>query len=173
MSKYFLIVLCLVTFPFPSQSNWSSTPIDNFINHNFRKMTFREPFYLIPYELKIGLFSYGGPNYFQNAIQGSFDLDSNPIILDNQDINNSFVSSIDSRTGYFIEVDIMKYNFLEKLYHQNLIDFHIGTGLRYSNILSNPLAPIYINDINNNESYRFRPSIIDGFLNLSFIRFNL
>ncbi len=132
-------------------------------------MTFREPFYLIPYELKIGLFSYGGPNYFQNAIQGSFDLDSNPIILDNQDINNSFVSSIDSRTGYFIEVDIMKYNFLEKLYHQNLIDFHIGTGLRYSNILSNPLAPIYINDINNNESYRFRPSIIDGFLNLSFI----
>ena len=168
MSKYFLIVLFLITFSFPAQSNWSSTPIDNFINHNFRKMTFREPFYLIPYEFKMGLFSYGGPNYIQSAITGNFDLDSNPIILDNQDINNLFISSIDSRTGYFIEVDILKYNFLEKLYHQNLIDFHIGTGLRYSNILSNPVAPIYINNINNNESYRFRPSIIDGFVNLSF-----
>ena len=168
MSKYFLIVLFLITYSLPAQSNWSSTPIDNFINHNFRKMTFREPFYLIPYELKMGLFSYGGPNYIKNAITGNFDLDSNPIILDNQDINNLFISSIDSRTGYFIEVDIMKYNFLEKLYHQNLIDFHIGTGLRYSNILSNPVAPIYVNNTNNNESYRFRPSIIDGFINLSF-----
>jgi len=169
MNKYFLIVLALINYSFPSESNWASTPIDNFINHNFRKMTFREPFYLIPYDLKIGLFSYGGPDYFQNAIKGNFDLNSNPIILDNQDINDSFIASIDSRTGYFIEVDIMKYNLLEKFYHQNLIDFHIGSGLRYSNILSNPVAPIYINNTNNNESYRFRPTIIDGFLNLSFI----
>ncbi len=168
MSKYFLIVLFLIAYALPVQGNWSSTPIDNFINHNFKKMTFREPFYLIPYELKMGLFSYGGSNYIQSAITGNFDLESNPIILDNQDINNLFISSINSRTGYFIEVDIMKYNFLEKFYHQNLIDFHIGTGFRYSNLLSNPVAPIYINNINNNESYRFKPSIIDGFLNLSF-----
>ena len=167
MSKYFLIVLVLINYSFPLQRNWSSTPVDYFINHNFRQMTFREPFYLIPYDLKIGLFSYGGPGYFNNIIKGSFDLDSNPIILDNQDINDSFISSIDSRLGYFIELDIMKYNLLEKFYHQNLIDFHIGSGFRYSNILSNPVGPIYIS--NNNENYRFRPTIIDGFINLSFI----
>ena len=166
MSKYFLIVLVLINYSFPLQSDWSSTPIDNFINHNFRKMTFREPFYLIPYDLKIGLFTYGGPNYFENAIKGDFNLNSNPIILDEQDINNSFIASIDSRTGYFIEVDIMKYNLLEKFYHQNFIDSHIGFGIKYSNLLSNPVGPIYIN---NNESYRFRPTIIDGFLNLSFV----
>jgi tetratricopeptide (TPR) repeat protein len=166
MSKYFLIVLVLINYSFSSESNWSSTPIDKFINHNFRKMTFREPFLLIPYDLKIGMFSYGGPNYFKNAIKGNFDLNSNPIKLDNQDINNSFISSSDLRTGFFIEVDIMKYNILEKLYHQNLIDFHIGAGARYSNILSNPVAPIYTND---NQSYRFRPTIFDGFFNLSFV----
>ncbi len=167
MSKYFLIVLVLINYSFPLQRNWSSTPVDYFINHNFRQMTFREPFYLIPYDLKIGLFSYGGPGYFNNIIKGSFDLDTNPIILDNQDINDSFISSIDSRLGYFIELDIMKYNLLERFYHQNLIDFHIGSGLRYSNILSNPVGPIYIS--NNNSNYRFRPTIIDGFINLSFI----
>ena len=167
MSKYFLIVLVLINYSFPLQRNWSSTPVDHFINYNFRQMTFREPFYLIPYDFKVGLFSYGGPGYVNNVIKGSFDLDSNPIILDNQDVNNSFISSIDSRLGYFIELDIMKYNFLEKFYHQNLIDFHIGSGFRYSNILSNPVAPIYMS--NNNENYRFRPTIIDGFINLSFI----
>ena len=38
----------------------------------------------------------------------------------------------------------MKYNLLEKLYHQNLIDIHIGGGFECSNILSNPNGPIYI-----------------------------
>ena len=167
--KYILISLVLINFSFSLRNNWSSTPIDNFINHNFKKMIFREPLYLIPYDLKIGFFSYGGANYFQNAIKGNFSLDSNPIILDNQDINNSFIYSINSRNGFFIELDVMKYNLLEKFYHQNLIDFHIGTGFRYSNLLSNPAAPIYITNTNSNKNYRFRPSIIDGFLNLSSI----
>ena len=63
----------------------------------------------------------------------------------------------------------MKYNLLEKLYHQNLIDIHIGGGFRYSNILSNPNGPIYIENTTTSESYRFRPTIYDGFINLSFI----
>ena len=169
MNKYFLILLVSFNYLLSFQNQWSSTPIDEFINHNFRKMTYREPFYLIPYEVKIGLFSYGGSNYFNNFFSGNLDLQSNPIILDNQDINNDFISSIDQRTGYFIEVDIMKYNLLEKLYHQNLIDIHIGGGFRYSNILSNPKGPIYIENTTTSESYRFRPTIYDGFLNLSLI----
>ena len=64
--------------------------------------------------------------YFENVMNGNFNLDSNPIILDNQDINNDFISSPKVRNGYFIELDIMKYNLLEKIYHQNLSDFHIG-----------------------------------------------
>ena len=169
MKKYFLIVLMSISLYFGFQDNWSSTPIDDFINHNFRKMTFREPFYLIPYEVKIGMFSYGGPDYFSNIFKGNFDLVTNPIILDNKDINDNFISTKDNRNGYFIEVDIMKYNFLERLYHQNLIDFHIGGGFRYSNILSNPKGPIYIENTNTSNSYRFRPTFYDGFLNLSLI----
>ena len=169
MNKYFLIVLVIFNVLISSEDNWSTTPIDEFINQNFRKMTYREPFYLIPYEVKIGLFSYGGPNYFSNIFSGNFDLQSNPLLLDNQDINNDFISSVNERAGYFIEVDIMKYNLLEKLYHQNLIDFQIGTGFRYSNILSNPAGPIYIENTNTSENYRFRPTIYDTFLNLSLI----
>ena len=169
MNKYILILLVLWNFSFAYRNEWSTTPIDNFINNYFKRMTFREPLYLIPYDLKFGFFNYGGKDYFKNAIKGNFDLDSNPIILDNKDIDNLFISSINSRTGFFIELDIMKYNLLERLYHQNLIDLHIGTGVRYSNILSNPIAPIYIQNTNNNTNYRFRPSIIDGFINLSSI----
>ena len=83
MNKYFLIVLVIFNVLISSEDNWSTTPIDEFINQNFRKMTYREPFYLIPYEVKIGLFSYGGPNYFSNIFSGNFDLQSNPLLLDN------------------------------------------------------------------------------------------
>jgi len=167
MRRYILIILILTNLSFCLRKDWSTTPIENFINNNFRQMIFREPLYLIPYDLKVGIFSYGGPGYFENVIKGDFSLSSNPILLDNQEIDNSFVLPSSVRNGFFMELDIMKYNLLDKFYNQNLIDIHIGTGLRYSSILSNPEAPIYINGTNNNESYRFRPSIIDGFFNLS------
>ena len=169
MNRYILIIVCLLNFSLGSRITWSSTSIDKFINHNFNQMIFREPVYLIPYDLKIGFFNYGGSGYFENVMNGNFNLDSNPIILDNQDINNDFISSPESRNGYFIELDIMKYNLLEKIYHQNLSDFHIGFGLRYSNMLSNPKAPIYFdeNDNRNDKGYRFRPLILDGFFNIS------
>ena len=163
MLKHFLIFLTLFCFLRSERQEWSSTPIDNFFNSNFNQMIFREPIYLIPYELKIGLFNYGGNGYFANVLKGNFELVDNPVLLDNQDINNNFISSVSSRNGFFIELDIFKYNFLEKFFHQNLYDFHIGTGLRYSSMLSNPIAPIYPN----NSSYRFKPSIYETFTNLS------
>ena len=159
----------MCNFSLASREDWSTTPIDRFFNKQFNQMIFREPLYLIPYDLKIGLLNYGGPGYFNNVIKGDFSLDSNPIILDNEDIGNDFISSIQSRNGFFIELDIMKYNLLERLYHQNLADIHIGGGFRYSSMLSNPEAPIYFDDSDNrkNKGYRFRPLIIDGFFNIS------
>ena len=167
MHRYFFIFLLLISFLFPLRKEWSSTPIDYFIDNNFNKMTFRSPIYLVPYDLKIGFFNYGGPGYFKEAITGNYSLDSSPIILDNQDINDNFISSTSSRNGLFIELDIMKYNLLERFFHQNLIDCHIGTGFRFSQMLSNPKAPLY-GDMQN-KGYRFRPRIYDGFINTSFV----
>ena len=113
MYRYFLIVSLLINFLFCTRQDWSSTPIDYFFNTNFNKMIFRNPIYLIPYDLKIGIFNYGGPGYYNQVMQGRFDLDSNPILLDNEDINNNFISSASSRNGVLIELDIMKYNLLE------------------------------------------------------------
>ena len=56
MNKYFLILLVSFNYLLSFQDQWSSTPIDKFINNNFRKMTYREPFYLIPYEVKMGYY---------------------------------------------------------------------------------------------------------------------
>ena len=167
MHRYFFIFLLLISFLFPLRKEWSSTPIDYFVDNNFNKMTFRSPIYLVPYDLKIGFFNYGGPGYFKEAITGNYSLDSSPIILDNQDINDNFISSTSSRNGLFIELDIMKYNLLERFFHQNLIDCHIGTGFRFSQMLSNPKAPLY-GDMQN-KGYRFRPRIYDGFINTSFV----
>ncbi|MDC0145445.1 hypothetical protein OAI93_02480 [bacterium] len=163
MHRYFLIVLLLFSFIIPIRREWSSTPIDSFFDSNFNKMIFRKPIYLIPYDLKVGFLNYGGPGYFNQAIQGNYDLNSNPILLDNQDINNDFISSPSSRNGLFIELDIMKYNLLERFFHQNLIDCHIGTGFRLSKMLSNPKGPIYGDA--QNKGYRFRPTIYDSFIN--------
>ena len=165
MHRYFLILLLLFNFLTPNRKEWSSTPIDYFFNNHFNQMIFRKPIYLIPYDLKIGFLNYGGPGYFQEVINGNYSLVENPIILDNQDINNEFIYSISSRNGLFIELDIMKYNFLENLIDQNLIDWSIGTGFRVSKMLSNPKAPIY-GDFQG-QGYRFRPTIYDGFLNTS------
>ena len=147
MHRYFFIFLLLISFLFPLRKEWSSTPIDYFVDNNFNKMTFRSPIYLVPYDLKIGFFNYGGPGYFKEAITGNYSLDSSPIILDNQDINDNFISSTSSRNGLFIELDIMKYNLLDRFFHQNLIDCHIGSGFRFSQMLSNPAAPSYMSSL--------------------------
>ena len=91
MYRYFLIFLLLILFLFSTRNQWSSTPIDHFFNTNFNKMIFRNPIYLIPYDLKFGLFTYGGNDYFKNVFSGNFDLDSNPIILDNNEqLNDNY-----------------------------------------------------------------------------------
>ena len=79
MYRYFLIISLLINFLFSNRQDWSSTPIDHFFNANFNKMIFRNPIYLIPYDLKVGFFNYGGPGYYNQVRRGSFDLDSNPI----------------------------------------------------------------------------------------------
>ena len=60
-----------MNFLIPERREWSSTPIDQFLNNNFNKMIFRNPIYLIPYDLKIGFSNYGGPGYFNQALSGS------------------------------------------------------------------------------------------------------
>ena len=167
MYRYFLTFLVLISLLISNRRDWSSTPIDRYFNSNFNQMLFRSPIYLIPYDLKIGFLNYGGPGYFKAALNGNYDLVSNPIILDNEDINDNFLSSSSYRNAVFIELDIMKYNLLEKLFHQNLFDFHIGAGFRFTKMLSNLEAPIY-GDFSNKD-YRFKPSIYDGFINNSFV----
>ena len=171
MYRYFLIISLLINFLFSNRQDWSSTPIDHFFNANFNKMIFRNPIYLIPYDLKVGFFNYGGPGYYNQVMRGSFDLDLNPFFLDNEDINNNYINSPSSRNGVLIELDVMKYNLLETFLHQNLIDFHIGSGFRFSKMLSNPESNIYfdLDDSRRNDGYRFRPSIYDGFINGSLI----
>ena len=57
MNRYILIIVYLLNFSLGSIISWSSTPIDKFINHNFNKMIFREPVYLIPYDYTIDVIS--------------------------------------------------------------------------------------------------------------------
>ena len=166
MYKKFLIFLICLSFLISNRNDWSTSPIDNFINNKFNQMIYKNPIYLIPYDLKIGFSTFGGSNYFNNFMKGIPGPGSNPIILDNQDVNNDFILSSSERSIFFIELDILKYNFFERIYHQNIIDIHMGTGLRYSKMLSNPKAPIYGNF--ENKGYRFRPTIYDGFISTTF-----
>ena len=165
MYKLFLIVSIFIAIIFPERNVWSSSPIEKFYNENFNKMIFKDPIYLIPYDIKIGILSYGGPGYIKSFLSGNQNIENNPIIMDNLDINDQFILESSNRNMFFLELDILKYNFAERIYHQNLLDFHLGTGFRFSKSLSNPVAPIY--GENENKGFRFRPTIYDGFLSTS------
>ena len=99
----FLIFLFCIRFLISNRNDWSTSPIDNFINNNFNQMIYKNPIYLIPYDLKIGFSTYGGSNYFKNLVKGISNPESNPVILDNQDVNNDFILSSSERSIFFIE----------------------------------------------------------------------
>ena len=46
------------------ESNWATTRFETFWKKTFKQMTFREPIYFLPYDIRLGYYEYGGLNYF-------------------------------------------------------------------------------------------------------------
>ena len=136
---YFVWIISLV---FSQQDIWYTTSSTAW-NSIIHQMKFRQPVTFTPFEVKMGYLNYGGNNYW-----ASFPYNSNsilisdfPILLDSTQYNFEIINSIKSRSGLYIEADVLKTNFPNFIFHQNYIDLQFGLGLQYIDFSSNPSLP--------------------------------
>ena len=116
------------------ESNWATTRFETFWKKTFKQMTFREPIYFLPYDIRLGYYEYGGLNYFSeldNFLSENDNLVSNP--YNSIDIDFPDISSKKYRKMVTLELDFLRYNFFKDF--QNNIDAQIGFGYKlYKNI---------------------------------------
>lgn len=148
-----------------AQESWNTNLIDYTWNKVANSMMYREPIIFTPFELRGGYFHYGGPDYSSLSFKGG-ELGEHPVILDSSHVSYNGLSSSNHRNGVFVELDLVKTNFLLYLIPQNIIDVQFGLGYRMSTTLSRPDLPLDIvyENPNLNESlyeYKFSPKIYD------------
>lgn len=133
MKKIFLIFL-FFSFSFLEESNWATTRFEAFWKRNFKQMSFREPIYFLPYDIRLGYYEYGGSGYFNeldNFLSNNDNLESNP--YNTTDFNFPDISNKKFRKMMALEIDFLRYNFFKDV--QNMIDIQLGLGYRlYKNI---------------------------------------
>ena len=133
MKKIFLVFL-FFSLPHFEETNWATTRFENFWKRTFKQMTFREPINFLPYDIRIGYYEYGGPDYFNELNSFLFDDDN----LESSPYNTSdltFPSLVDKKFRKMIalEIDFLRYNFFSD--KQNIIDVQFGLGYRlYKNL---------------------------------------
>lgn len=133
MKKIFLIFLFLSWSHF-EETNWATTRFEAFWKNTFKQMTFREPIDFLPYDVRIGYYEYGGPDYFNeldNFLSDSDNLESSP--YNTSDLNFPDIVNKKFRKMIALEIDFLRYNFFKD--RQNIIDIQFGFGYRlYKNI---------------------------------------
>ena len=133
MKKIFLVFL-FFSLPHFEETNWATTRFEAFWKNTFKQMTFREPINFLPYDIRIGYYEYGGPDYFNelNSFLSDHDnLESSP--YNTNDL--TFPDLVDKKFRKMIalEIDFLRYNFFSD--KQNIIDVQFGLGYRlYKNI---------------------------------------
>ena len=132
MKKIFLVFL-FFSLPHFEETNWATTRFEAFWKNTFKQMTFREPINFLPYDIRIGYYEYGGPDYFNelNSFLSDDNLESSP--YNTNDL--TFPDLVDKKFRKMIalEIDFLRYNFFSD--KQNIIDVQFGLGYRlYKNI---------------------------------------
>ena len=72
MLKKGLYIVLLINFVFPDAETWYTNPLDYVFSRTSNRMTFREPISFTPFDIKIGMFNYGGSDYWSQGF-GSND----------------------------------------------------------------------------------------------------
>ncbi|MBC8213598.1 MAG: hypothetical protein ISR90_01855 [Candidatus Marinimicrobia bacterium] len=130
------IILCLVvglSFLSAKEQDWNTTSFEKYWNKFMHPMTFRDPVWLTPFQLRVGPFYYGGPEYWQSFsladINGSIQTnDDSAILMDSTETSLPSILSFERRTGVHFEIDIARVNYPLILFHQNIFDIQIGLG---------------------------------------------
>ena len=163
-------ILVLINLIFSESRTWYTNPIDYIFGRTSSRMTFRDPLEASPFDFKIGIYTYGGKDYW-NQNWGGADMQTSPIILDSLNYEYSGLSDIKSRTLYALEIDFLKYNLPNYVYKQNYIDIQFGLGYKIMGLFEKPgiSLPNYFQSTDpdgvDRGSYRYRPLIQDYNIN--------
>jgi len=172
-SRFIHIILFCTSLLFTEERSYTTTTFDYLWNTTLKRLKFRDPVSFTPFELRVGVLSYGGSDYWDSSL-----LDTNlgkdlPVILDSTTTTFDILQSESNRKAIFFEVDFLRFNITNYIYPQNITDIQIGLGYRRINANSDPELPSVgswyslIPDGNTRGSFRFRPKINDFNFNAS------
>ena len=173
MLKKGLYIILLVSFFISEAETWYTNPLDYAISRITKRTTFREPISFTPFDIKMGIFNYGGSDYWDQGF-GSNKLGISPILLDSSNYEYSGLISDNSRQCYLMEIDFLKYNLPNYVYKQNYVDLQFGLGYKIMGLLDNPGISLPNNFIDGSDtdptgshggSYKYRPVIQDYNIN--------
>ena len=98
MLKKGLYIVLLISFILPDVETWYTNPLDYIFSRTSNRMTFREPVEFTPFDIKMGTFTYGGSDYWDQGFGGT-SLSISPILLD-----SSILSFINKKFLWDIEL---------------------------------------------------------------------
>ena len=158
--KIISLFIILSSTVLSQMETWHTTRFEKFWFSKFHNMKFREPFTLIPFNIKIGYIKYGGENYlhhWKDVIADNEIYNIDPILYAGG-ISFSDIIQAKNRKMIIAEIDLMRYNFFSK--KQNIVDMHFGLGYKFMKSLNGFTA---------NNEYFFKPKIDEYNLNSTFI----
>ena len=107
--KFINILLLIITILISEERTWATTTFEYYWNLGTNRIRFREPVNFTPFEARVGYFTYGGSDYWDNL--KSTDLgEISPVILDSTNNSFEYLNPSSSRTLAFVEFDFMKFN---------------------------------------------------------------
>jgi len=171
--RFIYIILSIFSILVAEEQTWTTTTFDYYWNAVLRRNIFREPISFTPFEIRIGKFTYGGSDHWNRGLFKTQIGNSLPVLLDSTTTNFTTIEGKNNRTAVFFEVDFLRFNATNYIYHQNYIDLQFGLGYRRISGLSNPKLPEdggWYSTLSGGGTlgeFRFRPIINDFNVNTS------
>ena len=163
-----LLALALACLPIraPGQDlPWQPSSIARFWGLYVNPMEFRDPLRLAPFEVKIGLASYGGPDMFRAFPRNLLGNDQTVVIFDSTESELPSIKSPFARLTLVYDLDLVKFNLLHGFSPFSLLDVLVGVGLRTNQI---PLAKDLPDDWpQGSQDYKFAPVFQQALLNVT------
>ena len=119
-------IVVLINLIFSESRTWYTNPIDYVFGRTSNRMTFRDPLEASPFYFKVGIYTYGGKDYWNQNFGGT-DVATSPIIVDSLNSEYTGLADIKSRTLYALEIDFLKYNLPNYIYiNKIMLIYNLG-----------------------------------------------
>jgi tetratricopeptide (TPR) repeat protein len=160
---YIILVFCSVLLA--KEQTWTTTTFDYYWNILLRRNIYREPISFTPFDIRVGQLTYGGSDYWNSSLFETELGATLPVVLDSTTTTFYIINKEANRKALFFEIDFLRINATNYLYHQNFIDLQFGLGYSRMSSSSNPELPetgvwtYQLPSGNTRGSFRFRPII--------------